>query len=372
MISCSRSVIVHADSDVETAEEVIIDPLRIRSSEIVSSMSESLLASQLLITGIDGNTGLLPHMIELLSGAPAGGIMFFRYNLNTNTGTIRSLISQCSSLIINQSGIAPFIAVDHEGGTVNRLPRSVASLPSASSYWDVFKAEGEKAALSKLQNDSFKAGAELNDLGFNMNFAPVAEHLIDENRDFLAMRSYGPNPGFTAKAASLFMQSMAESGVLCVLKHFPGSAGHDPHYAVSVLNTDEAGFDILVYPFREAVNKGARAVMAAHTSVPFIDDKIASLSPVFLNDILRVSLKFDGIIISDDFIMTAAGNLKPEDATVLSIIAGSDMVLVWPPYLRSTHRAIMTALEDGRLSYERLQEAAQRIIYEKLLLGIIE
>jgi beta-N-acetylhexosaminidase len=86
---------------------------------------------------------------------------------------------------------------------------------------------------------------------------------------------------------------------------------------------------------------------------------------------LRDELGFDGIIISDDFIMAAAGNTGPEEAAVLSVIAGSDMILVWPAHLTKTHNAFTAALKDGRLSRERLQDAAQRVIYEKLRMGLI-
>jgi beta-N-acetylhexosaminidase len=87
---------------------------------------------------------------------------------------------------------------------------------------------------------------------------------------------------------------------------------------------------------------------------------------------LRGDLGFDGIIISDDFIMAAAGSASPEEAAVFSVAAGADMILVWPANLPKTHQAFIDALEDGRLPRERLQDAAQRIIYEKLKMGLID
>jgi len=99
-----------------------------------------------------------------------------------------------------------------------------------------------------------------------------------------------------------------------------------------------------------------------------------------MGDWLRQELGFEGIIVCDDFSMAAAsvpvvaggqGGLKPEIAAVLSLAAGTDMVLVWPPDLRRTHRAIVAALGDGRLSRERLREAAERIIFEKIRMGLL-
>jgi beta-N-acetylhexosaminidase len=199
-----------------------------------------------------------------------------------------------------------------------------------------------------------------------MNFAPVAEHLVDDNRSFLHSRSYGPDPVFTAYASAAFVRGMEQNGVLCVIKHFPGSAGPDPHYSLSVLDVDRAALDILASPFAALINDGARAIMAAHTLVPVLDSEIASLSSVVMQNWLRDELGFDGIIISDDFIMAAAGGLSPEEAAVRSVAAGADMILVWPAHLRRTHNAFISALENGQLSRERLIDAVERIIYEKL------
>ncbi|MCL2809438.1 MAG: glycoside hydrolase family 3 protein [Treponema sp.] len=353
-------------------EDIYIDPLRERATEIVSLMDDRILAAQVLISGIDGNRNLSPNMIELFTEIPAGGIMLFRYNLNTDSITIRNFLNEASAFLYEHSGITPFMAVDHEGGSVNRFSRDITTLPAAVSYWDIFLEEGRETALEKIKNDSFKSARDINALGVNMNFAPIAEYLIDENRVFMASRSYGSDPVFTAQAATAFLQGMESAGVLCVVKHFPGSAGVDPHYALSVLNWDKNALDKLIFPFAQLINNGARAIMAAHTLTPAIDSEIASLSSVVMQNWLRGELGFDGIIISDDFIMAAAGNQKPQDAAVRSIAAGSDMILVWPAHLRLTHQAILNALEDGTLPRERLTDAVQRIVYEKLKMGLIQ
>ena len=352
-------------------EVVIDDPLRVRAQEIASSLDKRLLVSQVLISGIEGNDGMSVKMIDLFTAIPTGGIMLFRYNLNTDNDTIQAHLSQIKNLIRSKSNIPPFIAVDHEGGTVNRFRRGVATLLAASTYYGQIS-EGREKTLAAIKADSLKAGREIHDLGFTMNFAPVAEYLFDGNRVFLSRRSYGPDPFFTAQAAEAFILGMEQAGVLCVVKHFPASAGPDPHRSPSVLDMDRAALDNLVSPFAYVIKNGARAIMAAHTLAPAIDDKIASLSSVVMGNWLRGDLGFDGIIISDDFIMAAAGGTSPEEAAVLSIAAGSDMILVWPDNLPKTHQAIINALEDGRLPRGRLQDAAQRIIYEKLRMGLMD
>lgn len=349
----------------------ITDQFRILAAEIASAMDDKQLVSQIIISGIDGNNTLPAHMIRLLTQVPAGGIMLFASNLNANNDTIRGLLIDVSRLVTEESGVPPFIAVDHEGGSVNRFLAGVASLPGASSYWHVYQQEGWDNTLEKIENDSYKAGSEIYSLGINMNFAPIAEYLVDENRVFLQYRSYGPDPFFTAHAAAAFVRGMDNAGVLSVVKHFPGSAGPDPHYYPSVFNLDLINLRFLVSPFVAVINRGVRAVMVAHTFVPQIDNVIASLSPIVLQNWLRDELGFDGIIISDDFNMAAAGSLSPEQAAVNSLIAGTDMILVWQHQLLSTYRTIISALNDGRLPRERLIDAASRIIYEKLRMGLM-
>jgi len=363
------------EPEAETSEPAaLIDPLQIRAAEIASSLDNRLLAAQVLICGIDGKGKLPEHIITLLKELPTGGIMLFKYNLNTDNNAIKNLLTETTSLIQDELGIPPFIAVDHEGGGVNRFLPGVATLPAASSYWKLAGKEGKEAALAKIKTDSFRSGCEISALGINLNFAPVAEYLNDNNRDFLEYRSYGPDPAFTAEAAEAFIYGMELAGVLCVIKHFPCSAGKDPHYFTSVLDGDRAALNELVSPFTSLISGGsARAVMAAHSLVPAVDSsQIASLSPAVLDLWLRGDIGFEGIIISDDFIMEAAGKLRPEEAAVRSVAAGADMILVWPEHLRRTNKAFLAALADGRLSGERLREAAQHVIYEKLRLGLLE
>jgi len=370
----SSSCVGRVQKTIKNEENTVIniDPLRVRAQEIASSMDNRLLVSQILISGTDGAEKMSDGMIELFTGIPTGGIMLFKYNLNAENSAIQAHLAEISSLIRDKSGISPFFAVDHEGGTVNRFRRGVADLPSEQSYRELFQSQGKQVALSKIESDSLKAGGELFNLGINMNLAPVAETLFDGNRTFLASRSYGSDSLFTAEASSAFIRGMKQAGVLCVVKHFPASAGPDPHRSASVLNIERNELDKLVSPFTYAIKNDARSIMVAHTLATSVDkDNIASLSSVVMKNWLRNELGFDGIIISDDFTMAAAGNLNSEDAAVLSVIAGSDMILVWPGNLPKTYQAFMTALEDGRLSRERLQDAVQRIIYEKLKMGLV-
>jgi len=357
--------------------DAVRDAIWRQAAHIAAALDDRQLAAQVIISGIDGKGHLTGDMRKLLTECPAGGIMLFKYNLDADNDAIRSLIAEAAASV--GTVIPPFVAADHEGGAVNRFRPGVAVLPPAGSYLDMTHNTNINKVIAQIKSDGFNAGIAINGLGVNLNLAPVVEYLNENNRDFLDDRSYGPDADFTAKAAAAFIDGMELAGILCAVKHFPGSAGADPHLFSSMLNGDKAVLAELAAPFAALIRSNhARAIMVSHSTVPAWDsENIASLSPSVMGGWLRDELGFDGIIICDDFSMAAAGgpasakSLKPETAAVLSLAAGADMVLVWPPDLRKTHRAIMAALDSGELSRERLQEAAERIILEKIRLGLI-
>ena len=381
--SCLRQSIVNPDGSIERKKRgttpAEIDKMSAYAKSLSSSMDNRLLVSQLIISGVDGRAALAPHMKTLFAEIPTGGVMLFSYNLNTSNDSIKTFINEIITAIKDgtlngtHNGISPFISVDHEGGGINRFLPGVTRLPAASSYWRIFQEEGIDAALARIEADSTKTAGDISALGFNVNFAPVAEYIIDDNRRFLFSRSYGPDPNFSAQAAAAFMKGMDKSGILSVIKHFPGVAGIDPHFHSSVLNLDLPSLKKLVYPFEFLINSGARAVMTAHTLTPAVDkDKIATFSPVVMQNWLRGELGFKGLIISDDFNMQSIGKISIEEAAVQAVIAGIDLVLIWPNNLKKTYNALLAALEDGRITRERLLEAVNRILYEKIRMGLIE
>jgi beta-N-acetylhexosaminidase len=292
--------------------------------------------------------------------------------LDTGEEGIQALTSEASALI-GADGIVPFVAVDHEGGSVNRFRPGIAALLPQLSYWKLAQSEGWGEAVSRVEKDSSRAGAEIFGMGINMNLAPVAEFLNSNNSVFLDERAYGPDPFFCAEAAAAFICGMEKAGVLCVAKHFPASAGHDPHLFSSSIGLGGDDLDRLIAPFATLIQAGqGRALMLSHTLVSARDpDNIASLSEAVMQNWLRQELGFAGIIISDDFSMAAARGAAPEEAAVKSLAAGADMVLVWPPDLKKTHLAIQAALYEGRIPSRRLREAAARIIFEKIRMGLI-
>jgi len=352
-----------------------IDRFREQASQIAAAMDDRRLAAQCLLAGFDNTAFFTDAMKSLLREIPSGGIMLFKFNLTGSKDEIRSFLNDISGFISDASGVPPFMAVDHEGGLVHRFEQGVSRLPAPLSFWEMAQSEGEAAALRAVEDKARLGGEELRDLGINLNLAPVAEVLTLENQLFLETRAYGPDPDFVEKAASAFIRGMETSGVACAVKHFPGNSGEDPHHKTSEILGDRQTLDAMVQPFRRIIkNLDIPALMVSHVVVPAIDPlRNASLSPALISTWLREELGFSGIVLADDFSMqsVAGRGITAEEAAVQALNAGVDMIMCWPSNMTSLHRAILRAVNEERLPRQRLLEAAERIIAEKLRYGIM-
>jgi beta-N-acetylhexosaminidase len=364
----------------DEAEKARFRAYREQAAGIALSLDERLLAAQVLMTGLDGNIRLNEPMATLLRGIPAGGVMLFKYNLNGEKVQARSLLAECSSLIAASGregeGIPPFMAVDHEGGSVHRFGPDVERLPPPASFWDMAQVRGWDYALKMVEESALRSAGEMRDLGITMNFAPVAEVLGPGNASFLEDRSYGPDADFVEAAGAAFIRGMEAGGIACAVKHFPGNTRTDPHRGKAVLDAGLPALDEMTRPFRALIRTlDLPALMVSHVVVKARDgERNASLSPVIIGTWLREELGFTGIVLADDFSMAAvaADGLDPGEAAVEALNAGVDMVMTWPADIRSVHQAILSGLRERRLSGDRLREAAARIIFEKIRRGLID
>ena len=356
------------------ASEGSYERIRAQGDRIAAALDDRLLVSQLIMAGFDGNGTLTPDMKSLLEKVPPGALMAFRYNLGGEKDEVRAFLALCGTLVNEASGLRPFIAVDHEGGQVHRFGPGISRLPPPAFFREMAETGKRDEALKAVRQTARAAAAEIRDLGITLNLAPVAETLNGGNHFFLEDRSYGPDPDFTAAAAAAFIRGMEEGGVACAVKHFPGNSG-DPHREIAVLDAEKTTLDEMVRPFAFLIRTlQPSAVMVSHIVVPPRDrERNASLSRAVIEDWLRGELRFQGFVLGDDFSMKAVSSrgLSPEAAAVEALKAGVDMIMAWPPDLSRLHQAILGALAEGRLSRERLQEAAGRIIAEKIRWGLI-
>ncbi|MCD6397213.1 MAG: glycoside hydrolase family 3 protein, partial [Spirochaetaceae bacterium] len=296
-----------------------------------------------------------------------GGVIFFSDNIKTNS-QVADFITELQAI----TNIPLFIAVDQEGGRVSRL--------TISQNMDFLKTPALKV-LGKT-NDSGASwdvgriiGEQLSILGFNLNFAPVADINSNPDNPVIGDRAFSDNVQTVSKLVKPFIQGLQEAGVCSVIKHFPGHGDTqaDPHSGeVSVNTTLDKLNNYQFVPFREGISQGAAAVMIAHIKTPGIAETMglpASVSPFFLKNILREQIGFTGIIISDSFSMGAIKNYwSPYESAKMFISAGGDMILR-PVDAAAAKKGIYQAIIEGRISEERLNESIFRILAVKLRFG---
>ena len=345
------------------------------AAKIAASLSDHDLAAQVLLTGIDGKVDLVPAMKSLLQRIPAGGILLFKYNLDSSKDEVKKLLSSTADIISANTGIPPFMAVDHEGGMVHRFGAGVQRLPSPYSFWELAQTDSRAAAVSRAEILYRLSAKEIHELGISMVLGPVAEVLTAENSAFLETRSYGPDSDFVQKACSAFVNAMDSAGIACVLKHFPGNNSVDPHFGSSSIAYSRSSLDRMAGTFADLIKIiHIPSIMVSHNIFPARDAlNNASLSDEIISVWLKKELGFSGIVLADDFSMKAITDrgIGAEDAVILALNAGTDMVMCWPSGLSRVHSAVMTALKNGRLPRSRLEDAASRILAEKLRYGLI-
>ncbi|MCK4378299.1 MAG: beta-N-acetylhexosaminidase [Deltaproteobacteria bacterium] len=277
--------------------------------------------AQLVMMGIEGVV-LTAAEREVLASMPPGGIILFSRNCPSASACV-DLVAEIQGL--NHSGAPPvLIAIDQEFGPVCRLRDGMPTFPWATAL-------GGKGELSTTETTAWHIGQCLADYGVNMNLAPVAD-LACSGSLVLADRCFASDPREVADQVNSYIVGLQSSGLAACAKHFPGhgSVTDDSHamLPVSFLTLDDLASSHLL-PFAAAINAGVKVIMTAHLLFPELDPSWpVTLSPLFLNHILRKQLGFDGVILSDDLDM-AAMNSGNDLAMVMcqGLKAGLDMVL---------------------------------------------
>ncbi len=318
------------------------------------------------LTGVSVQTQAGSTTQAALEKYPVGGIVFFAANLQT-----RSQVSTMISNMQSYSEIGLFIAVDEEGGTVARIGNN-SSLGTTS--FPNMKTIGNSGDTSKAYHVGYTIGSEIAQLGFNLDFAPVAD--VDSNPDnpVIGNRAFSSDASVAASMVSAAVKGFRDSGTLCTLKHFPGhgDTATDSHAGYTELDKslDEL-WEVEFVPFQSGISAGADFVMVGHISVPQVtgNDVPASLSGTMIG-ILRDDLGFNGLVITDSMQMEAiTDRYTSGEAAVKAIQAGVDIILM-PADLQAAVAGVKAAVKAGTISEERIEESVLRILEAKIEAGI--
>ena len=328
--------------------------------KLVANMSDADKVGQLLMIGIHGKT-LNDDAKFMLNEYRVGGIILFDRNMEFKD-QVKSLITDINKTG-KSAGLTPlFIGIDQEGGAVARMEDQLIKVPPAE--------ELGKEPIEQAVSLAKQSGTELKDLGFNINFAPVADLGLTYGR------SFSTNPDDVVRYASAVGKAYDEAGLWYSYKHFPGIGKTDvdlhadtsvvPVSKETLLNEDTKVFVDLI----KQSKPNTYAIMVSHAMYPQIDaDHPSSLSKAIITDWLRKDMGYNGVVVTDDMDMGAlAKHYTFGDMAVQSILAGSDILLVCHEYehMQEAYNGLMKAVKDGRISKERLDESVKRILLMKM------
>lgn len=293
---------------------------------------------------------------DALGTRAVGGLIYFSKNIQSE--------AQLTEMLANTvlfSKYPLFLAVDEEGGKVSRVADSGIEVEKVGTMAEI----GATGDPQNAYHAGTTIGAYLKRLGFNLDFAPVADVLTNGDNQTIGDRAFGTDGAVVAQMASSFVTGLEEGGVSSCLKHFPGlgDTTEDTHDGMVVTERTKEEFQAVEFPvFQAGIDAGADFVMVSHVSVPGLtgDNTPASLSPAVIG-ILRNDLGFDGIIITDALNMTAITDYYTADeAAVKAIQSGADMLLM-PESFETAYNGLLQAVENGTISEERINESLRRI-----------
>lgn len=293
-----------------------------------------------------------------------GGVILMGRNARTPAETRR-----LTRTIQENLEIPALIAVDQEGGRVQRLTDGFTTIPAAREL-------GDQGALSvKLM--AMTVAAELRAAGLNCNFAPVCDVPLHPDDTVIGNRAFSADFIRARVLAAEYIRG-AQPNILACAKHFPGhgGVGVDSHQALPTFEGSRDELEAHLGPFRAAIAAGVGAIMVGHIAVPILDSSgaPASLSPPITTGLLREELGFRGLVVTDDLEMRALPQNEPGEVAVAALQAGCDLLL-WchsSEKARQALEAIQRALDEGKLEESRVKDAIDRVGWAKRRFGVVK
>ncbi|MBB6214133.1 beta-N-acetylhexosaminidase [Anaerosolibacter carboniphilus] len=331
---------------------------------LLDQMSLEEKIGQMLIVGFQ-EASPTPQTQQLIQENKVGGFILFKRNYK-DFDTAVSLTNQLKSWN-SQNPLPLFISVDEEGGTVSRLPDGGTKFPDARLLGQI-----DDPNLTYQMGQVI--GSELKAMGVNLNYAPVLDIVLSKENKLLIRRAFGSTPDIVTRHGLHFIQGQQEAGVIAAPKHFPGHGDTvvDSHGKLPKIMIEK---DLLhrreLIPFQAAIEEGVDALMVGHLAFPLIDpsELPATKSALMMKDLLRTELGYGGLIITDDVEMSAyVGKEKDlKESILLSIDGGADLFIAGHTYDTQIKilDIIKTAVQDGRIPEERINESVLRIIRTK-------
>jgi beta-N-acetylhexosaminidase len=266
-----------------------------------------------------------------------------------------------------RSALPLLIASDLEGGTSIRFNGGTPLPPNMG----VAATGSDSLAYQVGRVTALEARA----VGIHLAFAPVADVNNNPANPIINTRSYGEDPAAVGRLVAAEVRGLQDHGMLATAKHFPGhgDTGTDSHLALPVITADWRRLDsVELVPFRSAIAAGVKVVMSAHIALPGVDPgdlRPGTVAPNILTGILRDSLAFDGLVVTDALDMAGVAKVYGTEAAVRAFRAGADLLLQ-PVDPAATIAAMEAAVARGDITPERLEYSVRKVLQAKLDLGL--
>ncbi|HEX4722181.1 MAG TPA: glycoside hydrolase family 3 N-terminal domain-containing protein, partial [Pseudonocardiaceae bacterium] len=306
---------------------------------------------------------------DLLSQYHLGGIIYFAWaNGLTDPQAIGTLSNGLQRVAMSGANPIPVqISTDQEGGIVNRIGAPVAVSPGNMAIGATFDPADAYRAASV-------SGAELRAMGINVDDSPVVDVNTNPQNSADGPRSFGDRPAMVSAMAAAAVTGYQRAGVAAQAKHFPGLGDTTVNTDNGVAVTNETRAQIMstdVPSFRAAIAAGVQSIMAAHIVAPALDPTglPASLSKPIVTGLLRDTLHYDGVVITDALSAGALANI-PENQIVLDAINAGDDELLMPAHLPADIQTVLDAVRAGTISKARIDQSVTRILTMKARLGL--
>lgn len=358
-----------------TETQTVVDPLVEQAAQIVSGMTLEEKVAQMFFITPEALTGYGQVTVagdatnEAYQKYPVGGLIYNSQNL-VDIDQTKTMMAKMQQYADSRISLPVFLGVDEEGGSVTRIASNEAyGLTNVNNMSDI----GATGDTQNAYQAGVTIGTYLSDLGFNFDFAPVAD-VLTVSDSVIGNRSFGTDSELVASMALSELQGLESMGIQGVMKHFPGHGGvsGDSHSgAVSTDKSLEELFASELVPFQRAIDGGAEFLMVGHIAAPNVtgDDTPASLSKVMITDVLRTQMGYQGVVITDAMNMTAiTANHAADEAAVLAVNAGADMILM-PEDFGKAYNGVIDAVNNGTIDEYRINEAVVRIVKAKLALS---
>ena len=350
-----------ADSDIE---EMLGD------MTLEEKVCQLFMVTPEALTGVGTVTQAGTATQEAVNAYPVGGVIYFSQNLQDPDQT-RTMLENTQRYAMERTGIPIFLSVDEEGGQVARVGSNPAfGVEKIGNMSDV----GSRGDTQEAYEIGSTIGTYLSDLGFNMDAAPDTDVLTNPENQVVKYRSFGSDPELVARMAAAELKGLNDQGIIGMYKHFPGHGGTtaDSHEGYAYVDdTQEELKSGAFIPFQDGIDNGIQVIMVSHISCPNVtgDNTPATLSEMMITDILRGEMGFDGMVITDALNMGAiTAQYSSSEAAVAALNAGADMLLM-PEDFQSAYKGVLSAVESGTVSEERIDESVRRILEVKVSLG---